>query len=711
MPQNLFKIYDGRNGFWQWDTGQKLIVLDDNIDEVHFSTKDMMHALVSKVDLDNDGLRVCYIPDIILTLPKNLIAYAYILNENMTKTIKSVKFPVTPRPIPSNYVSNQNDKIENILKKIEQLENAVGAAEFKKFNTMEEAKLWAKDNDCVGLLISVNIDGNWVACIIEDNDNIFPIKMSIDTSLTQAGSAADAKAVGDALNEKQPKGNYLTSDDGNELDNRIKVLEDNKADWNQNDETAKDYVKNRTHYEKKEELEASIHIGNSPIVSDSVWNELYEQRRTAKYINYVGKYEYFYDGDEDGTTHFYISDPERNLRYLVYRDSSLVAGAQRVDNTNMYTNLIVFYSVQKTEVHQLDEKFIPDSIARITDIPEIPEHVQADWNQNDPTAPNYIKNRPFYTDRRWACIHEPQTIQNWNGNWVSEYDDGSQFLNNNYPDGTVFKIVVGSDEYVGTYKVPGNFVGNGSLLPDNYLDYPDTGEDFAICYYGYDSFQIITRKPLTVCKVSVYMLEGEEVHKIDPKYLPDQSKDWNQNDPNAPDYLKNRPFYYDPGTTTKTYDGVNPVVDAGFCTLLIEEINSVRVVSGQHTYKYAGNTISYGSERKLYRMQSTASSNVNCYIEVSKSDGGVFDTLRLANGPEYSLRAIAGTVSVIREATICKLDEKFIPDTIARINDISEAVSTDDEIIDMLIQEDMLFAIADSDGSILVDENNNILTW
>lgn len=35
-------------------------------------------------------------------------------------------------------------------------------------------------------------------------------QISIDTSLSISGYAADAKAVGDALEEKQPKGNYLT---------------------------------------------------------------------------------------------------------------------------------------------------------------------------------------------------------------------------------------------------------------------------------------------------------------------------------------------------------------------------------------------------------------------------------------------------------------------------------------------------------------------
>ena len=44
MSQNIFKIYDGRTNFWQWDTKQKLIVLDDCITEVRFSNRDMEHS-------------------------------------------------------------------------------------------------------------------------------------------------------------------------------------------------------------------------------------------------------------------------------------------------------------------------------------------------------------------------------------------------------------------------------------------------------------------------------------------------------------------------------------------------------------------------------------------------------------------------------------------------------------------------------------------
>lgn len=37
------------------------------------------------------------------------------------------------------------------------------------------------------------------------------------------------------------------------------------------------------------------------------------------------------------------------------------------------------------------KKYVDDSIASIT------EHGQADWNQNDLAAPDYVKNRPFYS--------------------------------------------------------------------------------------------------------------------------------------------------------------------------------------------------------------------------------------------------------------------------------------------------------------------------
>jgi hypothetical protein len=38
-------------------------------------------------------------------------------------------------------------------------------------------------------------------------------------------------------------------------------------------------------------------------------------------------------------------------------------------------------------------------------------------------------------------------------------------------------------------------------------------------------------------------------------------------------------------------------------------------------------------------------------------------------------------------------------------------VATNGEIIELLVQEDMLPTVIDSDGSFLADENENILLW
>lgn len=44
---------------------------------------------------------------------------------------------------------------------------------------------------------------------------------------------------------------------------------------------------------------------------------------------------------------------------------------------------------------------------------------------------------------------------------------------------------------------------------------------------------------------------------------------------------------------------------------------------------------------------------------------------------------------------------------------VSEKTRTasDEDIVEMLVQEDTIIAIADNDGGILTDENKNILLW
>ena len=43
--------------------------------------------------------------------------------------------------------------------------------------------------------------------------------------------------------------------------------------------------------------------------------------------------------------------------------------------------------------------------------------------------------------------------------------------------------------------------------------------------------------------------------------------------------------------------------------------------------------------------------------------------------------------------------------------EVNLEIATDEEIIDLLVEEDMLVAVSDLDGNILADENENVLLW
>lgn len=181
MPQNIFKIYDGRTNFWQWDTKQKLIVLDERITEVRFSNRDMEHSKRRPVYTDNDGVRICNVPDILLQLPKNLIAYACIKNDDGScSTVKAVKFAVQRQPIPTDYVCEQDAVIEDILMRLELLETTLkdieaGNKQFIKFTSNIEAAQWAVENGEPGDIIVIKLDIGWVPHVVEDDKSLSPI--------------------------------------------------------------------------------------------------------------------------------------------------------------------------------------------------------------------------------------------------------------------------------------------------------------------------------------------------------------------------------------------------------------------------------------------------------------------------------------------------------------------------------------------------------
>ena len=181
MPQNIFKIYDGRTNFWQWDTKQKLIVLDERITEVRFSNRDMEHSKRRPVYADKDGVRICNVPDLLLQLPKNLIAYACIKNDDGTcSTVKAVKFAVHRQPIPTDYVCEQDAVVEDMMMRLELLESLIkdvesGAQQFTKFDNIVDAATWAKEDGKPGDIIVIKLDIGWVPHVVEDDKSLSAI--------------------------------------------------------------------------------------------------------------------------------------------------------------------------------------------------------------------------------------------------------------------------------------------------------------------------------------------------------------------------------------------------------------------------------------------------------------------------------------------------------------------------------------------------------
>jgi hypothetical protein len=181
MPQNIFKIYDGRTSFWQWDTKQKLIVLDERITEVRFSNRNMEHSKRRPVYTDKDGVRICNVPDILLQLPKNLIAYACIKNDDGScSTVKAVKFAVNRQPIPADYICEQDSVVEDILMRLELLEALLkdinsGNKSWIKFENIVDAANWAVESGEPGDVVVVHLEEGWVPHVVENDKSLSPI--------------------------------------------------------------------------------------------------------------------------------------------------------------------------------------------------------------------------------------------------------------------------------------------------------------------------------------------------------------------------------------------------------------------------------------------------------------------------------------------------------------------------------------------------------
>lgn len=142
--------------------------------------------------------------------------------------------------------------------------------------------------------------------------------------------------------------------------------------------------------------------------------------------------------------------------------------------------------------------------------------VQSDWNQNDSTQPDYVKNRPFYTDAVETVLFEENTAS------FVDYGDGIylvQVQSTFVPTvGETYKVYWDSTVYECTcVEFNGDYaIGNLSITSDIGSD---TGEPFLILL-AEGGLAIGTKDTSASHTFSISGIV-QEVVKIDEKYLPD----------------------------------------------------------------------------------------------------------------------------------------------------------------------------------------------
>ena len=141
--------------------------------------------------------------------------------------------------------------------------------------------------------------------------------------------------------------------------------------------------------------------------------------------------------------------------------------------------------------------------------------VQSDWNQNDDTQPDYVKNRPFYTDAVETVLFEESTVSfaENSGLYVAQVQSTFEVTV-----GEAYKVSWDGDSYQCTcVDFNGDYtIGNLSIVGLG----SDTGEPFIMNVTNGEGINIATADTSASHTFSISVIV-QEVVKVDEKYLPD----------------------------------------------------------------------------------------------------------------------------------------------------------------------------------------------
>lgn len=141
--------------------------------------------------------------------------------------------------------------------------------------------------------------------------------------------------------------------------------------------------------------------------------------------------------------------------------------------------------------------------------------VQSDWNQNDETQPDYVKNRPFYTGNPVETVLVEESTVSFadaDGIYIGQLESTfSPTVGETYKvswDGTVYECVC-----VNFYG--DTVIGNLSLMGDG----SDTGEPFIMMVHNGQGIEIFTADASASHTFSISISGQPQIVKIPSKYI------------------------------------------------------------------------------------------------------------------------------------------------------------------------------------------------
>lgn len=299
--------------------------------------------------------------------------------------------------------------------------------------------------------------------------------------------------------------------------------------------------------------------------------------------------------------------------------------------------------------------------------------VQPDWNQNDETQPDFVKNRPFYTGDPVETFIIPETTVTFS----KQHEFMTAYWPENFDlvDGQTYTISWDGTDYVCTGVLFNDIpaLGNLAVIGEG----EDTGEPFVFANNG--QWLVATTESATEHAIGIKTATVQVV-TIDEKYLPRSvftDADW--------DSVSNRPIFTKPLNANITAENITETIIVGgnYVDLGVTapDFNKGLYYKAEGKISFLNNTSKQEYTLRIngyYKADSNAmislgtvydgygkhNLDVGFYGKNNRYHAGNLSVTSSGNQYSYTITANFTIISEVKQ-----LSEDYIPNTIQRVGD------------------------------------------